>query len=189
MLSPRPLPPAPAETAQIARRLPEGASLLGRRGCARRGVHRRCVRGALPAPRSAHARPVGAGPRNGLQFAEGRSDRQAADAVRGRLDWKYVLRLGLDDADFDASVLCTFRGRIVEGGAAWLLFETVLAWARTRHLLKARGQQRTDATHVCLTSSRKYDRLASSENHTVSDQLTHRRPHRVGCVLVHRQVW
>src|SRR4051812_46410777 len=30
-----------------------------------------------------------------LQFAEGLSDRQAAAAVRSRLDWKYVLRLEL----------------------------------------------------------------------------------------------
>jgi transposase len=30
-----------------------------------------------------------------LQFAEGLSDRQAADAVRGRIDWKYLLGLEL----------------------------------------------------------------------------------------------
>ncbi len=30
-----------------------------------------------------------------LQFAEGLSDRQAADAVRGRIDWKYALGLEL----------------------------------------------------------------------------------------------
>ena len=74
-----------------------------------------------------------------LQFAEGLSDRQAADAVRARLDWKYVLRLEPDDAGFDASVLCTFRSRLVAGEAEWLLFEAVLAWARTRQLRKARG--------------------------------------------------
>ena len=32
-----------------------------------------------------------------LQFAEGLSDRQAAEAVRARLDWKYLLGLALDD--------------------------------------------------------------------------------------------
>src|SRR5436190_5501124 len=40
-----------------------------------------------------------------LQFAEGLSDRQAADAVRGRIDWKYALGLELTDTGFDASVL------------------------------------------------------------------------------------
>ena len=93
-----------------------------------------------------------------LQFAEGLSDRQTADAVRARLDWKYVLRLELDDPGFDASVLCEFRGRLVAGGAEWRLFEAVLAWARTRQLLKARGRQRTDATHV-LAAVRALNRL------------------------------
>src|SRR6266480_2806462 len=44
-----------------------------------------------------------------LQFVEGLSDRAAADAVRARIDWKYLLCLELDDAGFDFSVLCEFR--------------------------------------------------------------------------------
>ncbi len=39
-----------------------------------------------------------------LQFAENLTDRQAADAVRGRIDWKYALSLELTDAGFDFSV-------------------------------------------------------------------------------------
>ena len=31
-----------------------------------------------------------------MQFVEDLSDRQAADAVRGRIDWKYLLGLELD---------------------------------------------------------------------------------------------
>src|SRR5262249_233017 len=57
-----------------------------------------------------------------LQFAEGLSDSQAADAVRSRIDWKYLLGLELDDAGFDASVLSEFRSRLVDGGAEELLF-------------------------------------------------------------------
>ena len=38
-----------------------------------------------------------------MQFREGLSDRQAADAVRGRIDWKYLLALDLADAGFDFS--------------------------------------------------------------------------------------
>jgi len=71
--------------------------------------------------------------------------------VRARLDWKYVLRLDHDDVGFDASVLCEFRGRLLAGEAEWLLFEALLAWARAQQLLKARGQQRTDSTHVLAT--------------------------------------
>src|SRR5919206_358684 len=48
-----------------------------------------------------------------LQFVEGLSDRQAADAVRGRLDWKYALALELTDPGFDASVLTEFRARLL----------------------------------------------------------------------------
>src|SRR5690349_11714389 len=51
-----------------------------------------------------------------MQYAEGLPDRQAADAVRGRIDWKYALSLSLDDPGFDASVLCEFRARLVSGG-------------------------------------------------------------------------
>ena len=40
-----------------------------------------------------------------MQFAEGLSDAQAADAVRARIDWKYALALDLTDPGFDASVL------------------------------------------------------------------------------------
>ena len=83
-----------------------------------------------------------------LQFAEGLSDRQAADAVRARIDWKYALALELDDAGFDASVLCEFRSRLIAGQAEMLLFETLLSLLREQHLLKARGKQRTDSTHV-----------------------------------------
>src|SRR5262249_52535259 len=59
-----------------------------------------------------------------LQFAEGLSDRQAADAVRGRIDWKYALALELTDPGFDASVLSEFRTRLSHGGAAHLLPDT-----------------------------------------------------------------
>src|SRR5262250_3032486 len=37
-----------------------------------------------------------------LQFMEELPDRQAADAVRGRIDWKYLLGLELTDPGFDA---------------------------------------------------------------------------------------
>src|ERR687886_2047244 len=52
-----------------------------------------------------------------LQFAEGLSDRQAADAVRGRIDWKYALGLALSEAGFDHTVLSEFRARLVGGDA------------------------------------------------------------------------
>jgi transposase len=83
-----------------------------------------------------------------LQFAEGLSDRQAADAVRARIDWKYALGLTLDDTGFDFSVLSEFRGRLVEGNAENLLLDALLDTCKTHGLLRARGRQRTDSTHV-----------------------------------------
>jgi transposase len=93
-----------------------------------------------------------------LQFAEGLSDAQAADAVRARIDWKDVLSLGLDDPGFDASVLCEFRARLLAGEQATLLLDTLLGLCRERGLLKARGRQRTDSTHV-LAAVRALNRL------------------------------
>jgi len=83
-----------------------------------------------------------------LQFREGLSDRQAAEAVRGRIDWKCLLALDLADAGFDHSVLCEFRGRLLEHGAGERLLGRILDAAREGGLLKARGRQRTDSTHV-----------------------------------------
>src|SRR3954469_1822040 len=93
-----------------------------------------------------------------LQFREDLSDRRAAEAVRARIDWKYLLGLELDDPGFDASVLCEFRSRLLEGKAEERLLEKLLERAKTLDLLKARGRQRTDATHV-LASIRTMNRL------------------------------
>jgi transposase len=93
-----------------------------------------------------------------LQFREGLSDRQAAEAVRARIDWKYVLALELADAGFDHSVLCEFRARLLAGGAAERLLARMLGVAHEAGLLKARGRQRTDSTHV-LAAVRALNRL------------------------------
>ena len=50
-----------------------------------------------------------------MQFMEGLTDRQAAEAVRGRIDWKYALGLELTDSGFDFSVLSEFRQRLSAG--------------------------------------------------------------------------
>lgn len=83
-----------------------------------------------------------------LQFAEGLSDRQAAAAVRVRIDWKYALGLELTDISFDYSVLSEFRARLVQGQMADELFEDVLREAKDRGLLKTSGRARTDSARV-----------------------------------------
>ena len=93
-----------------------------------------------------------------MQFRENLADRQAAAAVRARIDWKYLLSLELTDPGFDFSVLSAFRDRLLAGSAEELLLDKLLARCRALGLLTARGQQRTDATHV-LAAVRVLNRL------------------------------
>ena len=83
-----------------------------------------------------------------MQFVEGLSDEQAADAVRSRIDWKYALALELDDPGFDASVLSEFRDRLLTHQAEQRLLDHMLLVLREQGLLKARGKMRSDSTHV-----------------------------------------
>ncbi len=83
-----------------------------------------------------------------MQFAENLTDRQAADAVRARLDWKYALSLELTDPGFDFSVLSEFRGRLLDGGAEDRLLGRMLELFAEKGLVEGGGRQRTDATHV-----------------------------------------
>src|SRR5512142_2457306 len=93
-----------------------------------------------------------------LQYVEGLSDRQAADAVRGRIDWKYALALELTDPGFDHTVLSEFRSRLVHGQAELQLLDTLLERCRELGLIRERGRQRTDSTHV-LAAVRVLNRL------------------------------
>jgi transposase len=159
MLQPSPLGPVPDDTVRVARAaFPDGhpylvlADALGA-----------CFTDELFAPLfPAQGQPALAPWRLALvsilQFAEGLSDRQAAHAVRSRIDWKYVLRLDLTDAGFDASVLSEFRSRLRSGAAEQHLLDTLLGWSRERGLLKAHGQQRTDSTHI-LAAARALNRI------------------------------
>ena len=93
-----------------------------------------------------------------MQFRENLADRQAAEAVRARIDWKYLLSLELTDPGFDFSVLSEFRDRLLAGSAEELLLDKLLERCRAMGWLKARGQQRTDSTHV-LAAIRVLNRL------------------------------
>jgi len=83
-----------------------------------------------------------------LQMAENLTDRQAADAVRTRIDWKYALGLELADPGFDASVLSEFRSRVVAHGLEEQALDGLLAALKGKGLVAAGGRQRTDSTHV-----------------------------------------
>lgn len=81
-----------------------------------------------------------------MQFIEGLTDRQAADAVRRCMDWKYALSLELTDPGFDFTLLHDFRQRLVDHEAAKRLLDTFLIGCKASGLIKARGTQRTDST-------------------------------------------
>jgi transposase len=93
-----------------------------------------------------------------LQFAENLTDRQAADAVRSRIDWKYALGLALTDDGFDYSVLSKFRARLLAGEAERQLLDVLVTRCKERGLVKAGGRARTDSTHV-LAAIRVLNRL------------------------------
>jgi len=99
-----------------------------------------------------------------VQFAEGLSDRQAAEAVRGRIDWKYALGLELTDPGFDFSLLSEFRTRLVAHAAERRLLDALLDARKHRGVLKARGRQRTDSTHIVglLRTMNRSERVAES---------------------------
>jgi transposase len=75
-----------------------------------------------------------------MQFVENLSDRQAADAVRARIDWKYALSLELDDAGFDFSLLCEFRERLVEGNICF--------WIECSNFSRRRSCSKPEADNV-----------------------------------------
>jgi transposase len=93
-----------------------------------------------------------------MQFAENLTDRQAAEAVRDRIAWKYALSLPLTDAGFDYSVLCEFRQRLLDHDAAQQLLEVMLKLFAERGWLKSRGKQRSDSTHI-LAAIRQLNQL------------------------------
>lgn len=93
-----------------------------------------------------------------MQFAEGLTDRQAAEAVRSRIDWKYALGLEITDSGFDYSVLSEFRGRLIARGRSHQILEKILEQFKQKGWLKSRGKARTDSTHV-IAAIRQLNRL------------------------------
>jgi transposase len=83
-----------------------------------------------------------------LQRAEKLTDRLAAEAVRARLDWKYLLGLPLDDPGFDHTVLAEFRAKAAGAGLEQVALDALLERLVSAGLVKAGGKQRTDSTHV-----------------------------------------
>ena len=148
-MQPRPWPEVPADTARVARRAFRKGTLA---------IRARDELGAWYDD-EAFATACGARGKPGispaqlamvtvLQFTENLTDRQAADAVRGRLDWKYCPGLALEDEGFDFSVLSEFRARLAAGSLELKILDLLLGRLKGLGLLAAGARQRTDSTHV-----------------------------------------
>jgi transposase len=91
-----------------------------------------------------------------MQYIEGLTDRQTADAVRRCMDWKYALSLELTDAGFDFTLLHDFRQRLLTHDGAQRLLDTLLDTCKKRSWIKTQGKQRTDSTYVVAAIRRLY---------------------------------
>src|SRR3989440_12195801 len=158
-LQPQEIPPIPEETARVARLiLPKGNRYLLLRDALGTIYTDELFVELYPQLGQPAEQPWRLALVTVMQFMENYTDRQAAEAVRLRIDWKYVLSLELTDPGFDFSVLSKFRARLLVGSAELLLLETMLERFKAQGLLKARGKQRTDSTHV-LAAIRTLNRL------------------------------
>jgi hypothetical protein len=83
-----------------------------------------------------------------FQYAENIPDRQAADAVRTRMDWKYALHLGLSYPGFDPTVLCEFRQRLMQDPPAQWALDHILAWLGQIGLFASRERRQATAMQV-----------------------------------------
>lgn len=159
MLKVHPTGSVPAETARIAHQIfPKGNRYLSLRDALGSLYSDRDFETLFPT----HGQPAQSPWRLAsvcvMQFVEDLSDRQAAEAVRTRIDWKYALGLELSDPGFDYSVLSEFRTRLVTSSSEELLLDVLLKQLIEKGWLKAGGKQRTDSTHV-LAAIRNLNRL------------------------------
>jgi transposase len=149
MLRPMPIEPIPPETARVAHAaFPQGNRYLRLADALDTWFTDQAFETLFPTTGQPACSPWRLAVVTILPCAEGLSDRQATHAVRSRIDWTYVRRLEGTDPGVDASVLSECRPRLVAGAAESLLVETWLTWGRDRQLVKARGCQRTDSTHI-----------------------------------------
>ena len=138
-MSMQPRPEVPVGTARLARKaFPKGALAIR----ARDELGAWCQDGSFAAAYGAPGRS-GISPAQlamvTVQFTGDLTDRQAADAVWGRLDWKHCLGLALDDERFDFSVLSEYRSRLVAGGLERAVLDLLLGRLKELGLVGAGG--------------------------------------------------
>jgi transposase len=148
-MRPQAIPPVPEETARIARLLlPKGNRYLLLRdelGSLYQDEQFQPLYPQLGQPAEAPWRLALV---SVLQYMENYTDRQAAEAVRVRIDWKYLLGMDLTDPGFDFSVLSEFRARLVEAKQEETLRETRAGVVSTAGMAQS-ARQAADRLHPC----------------------------------------
>src|SRR5712692_8851376 len=137
-LHPQGLEPVPEATSRLAHKSsPKGTAIMRLRDALGPIYQDEAFAELFPR----RGRPAEAPWRLGLvtvfQAMENLTDRQAAQMVALRMDWKYALSLEPEDEGFDYSVLSQFRQRLIEQGAEDLVLEPLLAVCREHGWLKA----------------------------------------------------
>jgi transposase len=180
-----PIPPVPEEIARVARAVfPHGNVFIQLRDTLGTIYTDEAFADLFPT----HGQPAEVPWRLALitifQFMEHLTDRQAADAVRDRLAWKYALSLELTDVGFDHTVLSEFRARLVDGNAEQRLLDLFLEQCR-----KGGWRNRTWAATHRLDSCVSQDSCAQSHamrspNHGLCIECARPRSHLIGFVLL-----
>jgi transposase len=158
-LQPQAIPPVPEQTARVARALfPSGNRYMQLRDELGTIYSDEQFAALYPAGGQFAEQPWRIALVLVMQYMENYTDRQAAEAMKTRIDWKYVLSLELTDPGFDFSVLSEFRQRLLASRQEEQMLSPLLQICRERGWLKERGKQRTDSTHV-LAAIRTMNRL------------------------------
>src|SRR2546427_3717292 len=124
---PQPIAPIPAETVQLAWKInPKGTLIMRLRDRLGSLYQDEDFMSLYPPTGQPAYEPWRLALILVFEYLEGLTDRQAAEAVRNRIDWKYALSQELDDAGWDASVLSEFRQRLTEHDQAALLLEKLV---------------------------------------------------------------
>ena len=159
MLKPTPIPPIPRDTNRVIRAiLPNGNAITRLRDEFGTIYADQDSKDLFPTTGQPAIAPWRLALVTVFQFFENLSDRQAVHAVLTRIDWKYALSLKLTDWSLDHTVLSKFRTRLVNGNQELLLLDKMLKAFNAKGLLKTRGRQRTDSTHI-LSNVRLMTRL------------------------------
>jgi transposase len=156
---PHPIAPIPAEIAQLAWKInPKGTLIMRLRDRLGSLYQDEDFVGLYPATGQPAFDPWRLAMVIVFEYVEGLTDRQAAEAVRNRIDWKYALSLELTDVGFDASILSEFRQRLTEHQQAAVLLEKLVQVGQQEGWIRSNSKVRTDSTHI-LAKVRRLNQL------------------------------